>query len=198
MKSKVMISTVIFLLFCISFSGAQNMAKKNSYKPFENAEIYFEQNATDGDAEVVFKAKAGDEGMTRLMIVAPDGRTVIDFEAPDVSTMGIRQFQLESPEPEDIDAVKKAYPEGVYRFSGTTTDGKEYMSEAVLDHTLPATVKILYPEHEAEDVPASELEIRWTPVEGVEKYLVEIELEKLEIKIEAVVLASETSFIVPA
>ena len=74
---------------------------------FETVEIYFEQNATDGDAEVVFKAKAGDDGMTKLKVFSPDGKTVIDFVAPDPSTLGIRQFHLESPEPGDIDAIKK-------------------------------------------------------------------------------------------
>ena len=69
---------------------------------FDTASVHFEQNATDGDVEVVFKAKADDEGLAKLTIVAPDGRTVADFRAPDPTTLGIREFELESPEPADV------------------------------------------------------------------------------------------------
>jgi len=54
--------------------------------PFAVASVRFEQNATDGDAEVVFEVKGGKEGLAKLAVVSPDGRTVIDFTAPDAST----------------------------------------------------------------------------------------------------------------
>ena len=191
--------TIISALFLFGLQcRSQNGEKKtSSSEPFETAEVYFEQNTTDDDAEVVFKAKAGDNGMTKLLVIAPDGRTVIDFEAPDPTTMGIRQFQLESPEPEDIEAVKKAYPSGVYKFSGTTTDGTEYLSEATLNHTLPSPAAIQHPASEAEDVSTNGLEITWSPVEGVEAYLIEVEQEDSDVKIEATLLSFETSFLVP-
>jgi hypothetical protein len=67
--------------------------------PLAVASVYLEQNATDGDAEVVFEVKGGKDGLAKLAVVSPDGRTVIDFTAPDASTLGIRQFRFESPEP---------------------------------------------------------------------------------------------------
>jgi len=169
----------------------------SSSEPFDNVEVYFEQNATDGDAEVVFKVQAGDNGMIKLLVIAPDGRTVIDFKAPDPTAMGIRQFQLESPEPEDIEAVKKAYPSGVYKFSGTATDGTTYVSEATLNHKLPSPVTIQYPADEEEDVSTTGFEITWSPVENVEAYLIEVEQEDSDVKIEATLLSSESSFLVP-
>ena len=66
---------------------------------FAVTSVHFEQNATDRDVEVVFEIKGGDEGLAKLAAVSPDGRTVIDFTAPDASTLGIRQFRFESPEP---------------------------------------------------------------------------------------------------
>ncbi|MCK5279379.1 MAG: fibronectin type III domain-containing protein [Cyclobacteriaceae bacterium] len=191
--------TIISALFLFGLQcRSQDKEKKtSSTEPFETAEVYFEQNATDGDAEVVFKATAGDNGLTKLLVIAPDGRTVIDFEVPDQSTMGIRSFQLESPEPEDIEAVKKAYPSGVYKFSGTTTDGTAYFNEATLKHTLPSAVAIQHPANEAEDVSTKGLEITWSPIEGVEAYLIEVEQEDSDVKIEATLLSSETSFLVP-
>ena len=197
MTRKLIIVTVAIFLFGTQFiSQAQN--KKATYEQFEDAKIYFEQNSTDGDAEVVFKAKAGDEGMTKLMVVAPDGRTIIDFKAPDnAAMMGIRSFQLESPEPEDIPAVQKAYPAGVYKFSGTTTDGKEYYSEATLSHTLATPVTIANPANDSEDVSTKGLIVKWAPVKGVKLYLVEVEQEDSDVKVESTLLSSATSFSVP-
>ncbi len=57
--------------------------KTDAPVPFETATVRFEQNATDGDVEVVFEAKGGDQGLAKLTVVAPDGRTVVDFTAPD-------------------------------------------------------------------------------------------------------------------
>jgi hypothetical protein len=67
-------------------------------------------SVSDGDVEVVFDVVGGKEGLARLTVVAPDGRTVVDFTAPDASTLGIRSFQFESPEPPDIGGFKAAYP----------------------------------------------------------------------------------------
>ncbi len=92
-------------------------------KSFDEAEVRFEQNVTDGDVEVVFEITSDDEGLARLTVVSPDGRTVVDFMAPDSSTLGIRSFKFESPEPKDAEGLKMAYPEGTYTFSGSTVSG---------------------------------------------------------------------------
>ena len=44
--------------------------------PFAIASVHFEQNATDADVEVVFEVRGGDEGLTQLTVVSPDGRMV--------------------------------------------------------------------------------------------------------------------------
>jgi hypothetical protein len=106
--------------------------------PLAVARVHFEQNATDGDVEVVFKVKGGDAGLAKLAVISPDGRTVIDFSAPDASTLGIRQFRFESPEPGDVESLKSAYPEGVYTFAGATAAGNKYYGESTLNHKLPA------------------------------------------------------------
>ena len=187
--------SALFLGFASSILYAEK--NDNLIEQFETAEIYFEQNSTDGDAEIVIKAKAGDEGMSKFMVVAPDGRVVVDFKAPDQSTMGIRQFLFESPEPKKIKAIKKAYPEGIYKFSGTTTDGKEYKSEAVLSHVLLPMVKLHHPVDEAEDISTTGLHIKWASVEGAEAYLIEVESDDSDAKVEAHLLDSQTSFYVP-
>ena len=185
-----------FLIVSQNILFAQ-VKKTGDFEPFETAEIYFEQNYTDGDAEVVIKAKAGDEGMLNLIVESPDGRIVIDFKAPDPSTMGVRQFHMESPEPGDIDAIKKAYPEGIYKFSGTTTDGAKYMGEAVLSHVLPQVVLVSYPSDGAEDIPVQGLEIKWKAIEGAEVYLLEVEQDELDVNIQAKLSGDENSFFIP-
>lgn len=164
---------------------------------FETASVHFEQNATDGDVEVVFKVKGGDEGLSKLTVVAPDGRTVIGFAAPDETTLGIRQFEFESPEPGDVASLKAAYPEGTYVFLGATANGAELRGESALSHALPAVAAFVQPKAESEGVSPIDLEIRWTSVEGVSAHIVELENDELEVELEARLPGSAASFRVP-
>ncbi len=165
---------------------------------FEEVKVMFEQNATDGDVEVVFEAKGGDSGLATFKIVSPDGRTVVDLAAPDKSTLGIRFFRLESPEPPEYDVVMKAYPEGTYQFMGTTADGTQYKAEASLSHTLPDTVSFINFVNESKNVPMENLQFNWTPVEGVSKYLVKLKDEETEDVVTAILPNTVTSFDAPS
>jgi hypothetical protein len=164
---------------------------------FETAGVRFETNATDGDVEVVFEVKAGDAGLLKLKIVSPGGRTVVDFTAPDASTLGIRQFQMESPEPADVASLKAAYPEGTYQFSGTDAEGTRFAGEATLSHQLPATASFQYPVEEAEDVPFEALVVTWPAIPNMAGYIVEIEQDELEVNVTARLPGNATSFAVP-
>jgi hypothetical protein len=162
------------------------------------ASVHFEQNATDGDVEVVFKAKGRREGLAKLTVVGPDGRTVVDFAAPDASTLGIRQFAFESPEPADVKGLKAAYPEGVYKFAGSTASGQELRGESRLSHELPAPASLLRPGAGARNVAIRGLEIAWKPPAArVSGYIVEIEQDELGAHLEATLPGSAASFAVP-
>jgi hypothetical protein len=165
--------------------------------PFTVANVHFEQNATDGDVEVVFEAKGGAEGLARLNVVSPDGRTVVDFTAPDASTLGMRQFRFESPEPKDVNSLKSAYPEGVYTFTGATASGAKLQGKATLSHKLPATVSFIKPKAEAEGVGVKNLEITWTPVKNLAAYIIYIEQDELDVSITAKLPGSVAAFAVP-
>jgi hypothetical protein len=164
---------------------------------FSVASVHFEQNATDKDAEVVFEVKGGDDGLAKLSVVAPDGRTVLTFVAPDSSTLGMRQFRFESPEPLDVAALKSAYPEGIYVFEGATAAGVRLRGTAALNHRLPAPVSLTGRIAGAENVPVSNLEITWTPVKGLDAYLVYIEQADLDESITMKLPASAAAFRVP-
>lgn len=166
-------------------------------EPFDRATVRFEQNATDGDAEVVFEVRGGDDGLTWLTITAPDGRTVAELRAPDSSTLGVRQFQLESPEPPDPDVVMAAYPEGRYVFTGGTAAGDTLRSQATLSHRLPPPATALDPLDEAEDVRLDGLRLTWTPVDAAVAYLVTVEQEDLELSVTARLPRGSEIFTVP-
>lgn len=190
--------TLMWTLVLISWvrpSGAEVQSVKSTDFPL--ASVHFEQNATDGDAEVVFEAGGGDDGLAALKVVAPDGRTVIDFNAPDSSTLGIRQFRMESPELEHVEALKAGYPEGKYTFFGKTFSGAALQAESTLRHRLPSVARIATPSPEANDVPLMDARIIWHAVAGVARYIVEIEQDDLGVRLEAVLPGGTTSFAVP-
>lgn len=198
MKTRLRILTAATLLFGaygLSFAGAGN--GPNPPESFTKAHVQFEQNATDGDVEVVFEVKGGAEGLAKLTVVSPDRRTVVEFTAPDGSTLGMRQFRFESPEPKDVKGLKAAYPEGVYTFAGETASGIKLQGKSTLSHTLPATASFVEPAAEAQGVAVNNLEIRWTPVKNVAAYIVYIEQDELGVNISAKLPGSASSFDVP-
>lgn len=163
-------------------------------KAFTVASLHLEQNATDGDFEIVLEALA-EQGLATLTITAPDGRVIIDYKSP-AGDLGMRQFRFETPEPEDLAALKAVYPEGVYTFAGTTGGGVALQGKASLSHTVPAPSSVISPSG-ARTVALEDVEISWTPVKGAKGYIMEIDQVDLGINITTRVPASITSFTVP-
>jgi hypothetical protein len=197
MTRAIQILTGITLLFGSHGLALVGAKEPGAPVPLAVARVQFEQNSTDGDVEVVFEVKGGDEGLAKLTVVSPDGRTVIDFTAPDASTLGIRQFRFESPEPGDVENLQSAYREGVYTFSGSTATGVKLHGTSTLSHKLPATVSFLRPGARAQGVGAKNLEITWTPVKNLAGYIVKIEQDELNVGITARLPGSATTFAVP-
>jgi hypothetical protein len=125
------------------------------------------------------------------------------FSAPDTSTLGIRKFLFESPEPGNVESLKSAYPEGVYTFAGTSVTGKKLHGRSTLNHVLPATVTFLHPKAGDQGTNIKDLKITWTPVRNLAAYIIEIEQEEMEVKFEArlpgdmATLAVPESFLLP-
>ena len=165
--------------------------------PFAVASVRIEQNATDADAEVVFEVKAGKEGLAKLTVLSPDGRTVIDFTAPDASTLGIREFRFETPEPGDVKSLESAYPEGVYTFTGATAAGGKLHGKSTLSHKLPATASFLAPKAASRGAGAKNLKITWTPVKNLAAYIISIKQRKLGVNLTANLPGSASTFAVP-
>jgi hypothetical protein len=145
---------------------------------FEEATMYVEQNATDGDTEVVISGTAGDDGLRLLQIKWPD-REVVTTLIADRSTLGMREFAFESPEPPG-EAVLAAYPEGRYVLAGVSTAGDRFRSVLTLSHDLPPATTILWPADEAEVPAGVPLTIQWSQVPGIEKFVLEFENESAD------------------
>jgi hypothetical protein len=197
MFTRIKLYLAIVVLFALAILALAGVKETDAPVPFETATVHFEQNATDGDVEVVFEAKGGDQGLAQLTVLAPDGRTVVDFKAPDPPTMGIRSFRFESPEPTDIQGLKAAYPAGAYRFTGATSDGQTFNSESALNHELPATISFVQPAPEAEGVSVEALEIKWTAIEGLAACLITLEQEDMGLNVSAKLPGTATTFAVP-
>lgn len=197
MSTKVKLLTLIILISCVFIQAQEEVKKSYPPLPFDKANVCFEQNATDGDAEIVFEIKAGDVGLTELKVVSPDGRTVVNFSAPDVTTLGIRQFLFESPEPKDILGLKAAYPDGEYKFTGLAIDGNKYETRTKLSHKLPGIITFLNPLPESKNTSIRDFKIIWSSVEDVVSYIIEIDQDELNFNMTTKISGDKTEFILP-
>jgi hypothetical protein len=163
---------------------------------FEQVTVRFEQNIADRDVEVVFEATSDAAGLSALKIVAPDGRTVVDYRSPG-STLGIKHFKLESPELKNTGSVKKDFPEGEYTFTGVTVTGVTLRGSAMLSHQLPEAPAIVRPRPEGKGVPTQGLQIRWDVSTKPAGVVIDIEQEKTGRKLSAALPGTATTFNVP-
>jgi hypothetical protein len=164
---------------------------------FEDASIRVEQNATDGDTEIVITAKPlTDLGLKQLSIISPHWRKVLEVDAP-LRSRGLREFLFESPEPSDA-RILASYPEGDYLYFGVATNDTAFYGAAELAHQLPGATIILAPAAD-QQVSAGSLTIRWAAVADAAQYIVEVENESAdpEQSFSVNLPASVTSFLVP-
>ncbi len=163
---------------------------------FEKVRVYFEQNVQDKDVEVKFEATGGNTGLASVRVTAPDGRTVIDFRAPD-SKLGMRHFVLETPEPKNGGQLQKDFPAGIYKFTGTLVGGAALQGQASLSHALPVPASLIRPRPDEQNVPLKGLTARWTAGRNLDAVVVLVVQEKTSQEIKARLAGNATSFAVP-
>ncbi|MFQ6024273.1 MAG: hypothetical protein ACE5NW_16275 [Acidiferrobacterales bacterium] len=109
--------------------------------PFDEAELFFELNNTDGDLGI--HALIDGEGWKKLEIEDPnERRMLLVWVAGRLRRQGLTEIFFESAEP-TFDELAPAdffarFPEGEYEIEGRTLDGVELESIAELTHTMPA------------------------------------------------------------
>lgn len=163
---------------------------------FERAVIYLECNVADDDIEVRIVATADDSGFAALRVIAPDGRTVIDFKSP-ASKFGIRHIDLESPEPRQKEEIKADFPEGTYRFEATLVDGVTLRAEAMLRHALPDAPTLSVPREGQTELPVKGAKVRWEPVADAAAVQVVLKERKGLRELRATLPGNSTVFAIP-
>jgi hypothetical protein len=169
---------------------------KDDCASFSELRMVLEQNATDGDTEVVLFAKGQDDGLKSLAIFAPNYRLVAFF-AGDQRGIGIREFQLESAEPPDLAKVLASFPQGSYNFVGRSVKGECLRGNASLSHTLAPASTLLTPLEE-QVVPTGQVVLSWAGVSGAARYIIELNNESAGTNMTFEVLPPTTSLAVPA
>jgi hypothetical protein len=164
--------------------------------PFDRLGIHLERNLSDRDVEARFAVTAGLKGLASLQVVAPDGRTLIDFRAPG-SKLGIRHLGLESPEPVDDGIVQTDFPAGRYAFSGRSTSGAVLAGAAVLSHEFPEVAALIRPRPEATGIPIRGFTPRWHSAPGVVAHILVIEHEASGRALRVDLSGATTAFTVP-
>lgn len=103
--------------------------------------VYFEFNSTANDLGVhVF---LDGEDWKELEIVNPEGRTVFEVEGQGpYASLGMTELFFEGAEPNLADVplaeLLDMFPEGAYRFSGRSVDGRAITGTGQLTHAIPA------------------------------------------------------------
>ncbi len=112
---------------------------------FDEAELYFELNNTDGDLGI--HSVVDGDAWTNLKYEDVNGRVLIDVQVSGVmAKQGLTEFFFESAEP-TFDELSPAdffarFPAGIYDFEGTTIDGEDIEAETMLSQVLPAPATI--------------------------------------------------------
>jgi hypothetical protein len=184
---------------------------------FDEAELFFELNNTDGDLGI--HAKIDGDDWRRLTIVPPNRRR----ELLEVSMrgslrkQGLTELAFESAEPTFAELPPAEFlarfPAGDYRIRGVTLDGETLESTATITHVMPAPPVFNQPPLASCDTPVvvtAPLTASWQPVTMshpgvgvagqvvVERYEVAIERNDLGLVLFVELPPGTTSFAVPA
>ena len=113
--------------------------------PFDEAELFFELNNTDGDLGI--HALIDGDAWKKLEIEDVRERTILKVKASGrLRRQGLTEIFFESAEP-TFDELSPAqffrrFPEGIYEIEGKTIEGEELESEVELTHVMPAPADI--------------------------------------------------------
>jgi hypothetical protein len=167
------------------------------------AKIIIEFNATDSDLGI--QAFLGGPPWEVVEIVSPDGRKVFHVDRGTLKELGMNELSFESEEPSlddlPLEQFLALFPEGEYRFLGTTVEGDDLVGTATLTHDIPDAPVVVSPEEGTVD--SDNTVIKWNPVAsppGIEiaGYEVIVEREDPFRVLSADVPPTTTRFTVPA
>lgn len=142
-KRQTMLSAVLLLttIALVAAFGAPACRAEDGEIPFDEANIFFELNDTDGDLGI--HALIDGEPWKKLEIEDPREREILDISVRGrLRRQGLTEIFFESAEPtfDELSPEKffRRFPEGEYEIEGETLDGEELESTAEVTHLMPA------------------------------------------------------------
>jgi hypothetical protein len=132
----------------------------------DEATMIVEVNATDGDAGL--QVFLDGEPWRSMAISTPDDRRIVVVKARGrLKDHGLTELFSESSEPAfdvlPLKKFKRLFPEGRYRFVGTTIEGRKLVGKARLSHDIPDGPQIVSPADGATVAPGNVV-AGWNPV----------------------------------
>ena len=149
----------IFVLGTIALSMAVSVRAAE----FSIAQIYIEYNSTPRD--LGYHVSLDGEDWRSLSIINPRGKIIFEVKGKAAyKDLGMTELFFEGAEPAladfPLDDLLDLFPEGVYRFVGTTVDGERISGQDTLTHAVPSGPMLLPVDHPD----ANTLIIKWQPV----------------------------------
>lgn len=182
-------------LVAITATGLPSTPNHRAVLEALSAQIAFEQNTTDGDAEVVLEIDA-EVAIDQLTVTGPAGDVVLQLMSTDGQRLGLAEVVVESAEP-DIESVKLAYPAGSYQVKARSVESQEWLrADIELTHDLPATPRLTAPAG-GQPVPVHGAVVRWQADAETEGWSLELKQDELELALTVQVPGSVTSFTIP-
>ncbi len=194
--ARVWFATVVAVVLVFGLTGAHARTIHLSA-----AEIRIELNATDLDAGIQIFLDG--EGWDRMIGIDPDGNTILDISAVgSIGIQGITELFFESAEPsleeQSLEELFELFPEGIYKFEGTTTEGDVLKGRARLTHALPDGPELVLPEEDDDEVDPDNTVIEWELVDDpqgsmIVGYMVIVERETGGLRVFSADVGPETT-----
>jgi hypothetical protein len=156
---------LVFVLDIVAASSSPGPRARTKTIRLDEATMIVEVNATDGDAGL--QVFLDGEPWRRMTITAPGGREIVAVKTKSrLRDYGLTEVFSESSEPSfqefPLKKFKKLFPEGRYRFAGTTIEGDRLVGKARLSHDIPKGPTITSPA-DGSTVPAGSVVASWNP-----------------------------------
>ncbi|MCZ6643767.1 MAG: hypothetical protein O7F71_19505 [Gammaproteobacteria bacterium] len=137
-------SRILCLCTCVSVLLAAPpaaIADDEEVIPYDEAEVFFELNNTDGDLGI--HALIDGDAWKRLRIKDADEKRILDIKVRGrLRRQGLTEIFFESAEPTFDELTPESFfsrfPEGTYEISGKTLEGEKLASETEVTHVMPA------------------------------------------------------------
>lgn len=158
---------IILLAFC-GWQFALVSSNADEIIEFDEAKLFLEQNATDGDLGLHLKVDG--EGWERLILTDDNYRRILDVNVKGNlgKEIGLTELFSESAEPSfdelPMEDFLELFPAGTYYYFARTLEEGWMLGEADLTHEMPGEAVLDSPEEDAEVSSDSDLEVVWQTV----------------------------------